>query len=152
VSLFEPHSEIIRKGKASKPNEFGNLVIVQEAENQIITHYEVFAERPEDSRLLISAVEQHRRRFGRAPRMVAADAGFYLNYAQIDLCGCVASFSCHGVCLSSRAIGPWWCSPDGVSWNCFIFLCIKSYARRWSAMKSCWYHWSEPVGAFPDGS
>jgi hypothetical protein len=23
-----------------------------------------------------------------------------LNYAQIDLCGCVASFSCHGVCLS----------------------------------------------------
>jgi hypothetical protein len=52
VSLFEPHTEIIRKGKASKPNEFGNLVKVQEAENQIVTHYEVFAERPEDSRLL----------------------------------------------------------------------------------------------------
>jgi quercetin dioxygenase-like cupin family protein len=29
-----------------------------------------------------------------------------LNYAQIDLCGCVASFSCHGVCLSSRAMVP----------------------------------------------
>jgi IS5 family transposase len=77
VSLFEPHTEIIRKGKASKPNEFGNLVKVQEAENQIITHYEVFAERPEDSRLLVPAVEQHRRRFGCAPRIVAADAGFY---------------------------------------------------------------------------
>ena len=77
VSLFEPHTEIIRKGKASKPNEFGNLVKVQEAENQIITHYEVFAERPEDSRLLVPAVEQHQRRFGRAPRMVAADTGFY---------------------------------------------------------------------------
>ena len=37
VSLFEPHTEIIRKGKASKPNEFGKLVQVQEAENQIIT-------------------------------------------------------------------------------------------------------------------
>ncbi len=36
VSLFEPHSEIIRKGKASKPTEFGKLVQVQEAENQII--------------------------------------------------------------------------------------------------------------------
>lgn len=46
VSLFEPHTEIIRKGKASKPTEFGKLVKVQEAENQIITHYEVFAERP----------------------------------------------------------------------------------------------------------
>ena len=77
VSLFEPHTEIIRKGKASKPNEFGNMVKVQEAENQIITHYEVFAERPEDSRLLVPAVEQHQRRFGRAPRMVAADTGFY---------------------------------------------------------------------------
>ena len=77
VSLFEPHTEIIRKGKASKPNEFGKLVQVQEAENQIITHYEVFAERPEDSQLLISAVEQHQRQFGRAPRIVAADAGFY---------------------------------------------------------------------------
>src|SRR6266481_994138 len=53
VSLFEPHTEIIRKGKASKPNEFGKLVQVQEAENQIITHYEVFAERPEDSQLLV---------------------------------------------------------------------------------------------------
>jgi len=77
VSLFEPHTEIIRKGKASKPNEFGKLVKVQEAENQIITHYEVFAERPEDSQLLVSAVEQHQRQFGRAPRMVAADSGFY---------------------------------------------------------------------------
>jgi IS5 family transposase len=77
LSVFEPHTEIIRKGKASKPNEFGNLVKVQEAENQIITHYEVFAERPDDSELLVPAVEQHQRQFGRPPRMVAADTGFY---------------------------------------------------------------------------
>ena len=50
---------------------------MQEAENQIITHYEVFAEPPDDSELLIPAVEQHQRQFGRPPRMVAADAGFY---------------------------------------------------------------------------
>ena len=34
VSLFEPHTEIIRKGKAGKPNEFGKLVQLQEAENR----------------------------------------------------------------------------------------------------------------------
>ena len=45
VSVFEPHTEIIRKGKANKPTEFGKLVKVQEAEHQIITHYEVYAER-----------------------------------------------------------------------------------------------------------
>jgi transposase, IS5 family len=77
VSFFEPHTEIMRKGKVNKPNEFGNMVKVQEAENQIITHYEVYAERPEYSRLLVPAVEQHQRLFGRAPGTVAADTGFY---------------------------------------------------------------------------
>jgi transposase, IS5 family len=77
LSLFEPHTEIIRKGKASKPNEFGKLVELQEAENQIITHYEVFEERPSDRHLLIPAVEAHRRKLGRVPGWVAADAGFY---------------------------------------------------------------------------
>jgi IS5 family transposase len=77
VSLFEPHTEIIRKGKAGKPNEFGKLVRVQEAENQIITHYDVFDKRPSDRHLLVGAVEAHRQRLGRVPRMVAADAGFY---------------------------------------------------------------------------
>jgi adenosylmethionine-8-amino-7-oxononanoate aminotransferase len=76
---------------------------------------------------------------------------YHLNYAQIDLCGCVASFSCHGVCLSSRAMVPGGVLPMG-KLELLHFLCIKSYARRSSAMKSCWYHWSEPVGAFPDRS
>ena len=77
VSLFEPHTEIIRKGKAGKPNEFGKLVQVQEAENQIITHYEVYDQRPSDQHLLLPAVEAHQRKFGRVPRLVAADAGYY---------------------------------------------------------------------------
>ncbi len=77
VSLFEPHTEIIRKGKAGKPNEFGKLVQVQEAENQIITHYEVYDQRPSDQRLLLPAVEAHQRKFGRIPRLIAADAGYY---------------------------------------------------------------------------
>jgi IS5 family transposase len=77
VSLFEPHTEIIRKGKAGKPNEFGKLVQLQEAENQIVTHYEVYDDRPADQRLLIPAVEAHQRKLGRAPGLVAADAGYY---------------------------------------------------------------------------
>ena len=42
LSLFEPSTEIIRKGKAGKPNEFGKMVKLQEAENQIVTDYEVY--------------------------------------------------------------------------------------------------------------
>ncbi len=77
VSVFEPTTEVIRKGKANKPTEFGKMVKIQEAENQIITDYEVFAQRPSDSDLLVPAVEKHQEQFGQAPRLVAGDASFY---------------------------------------------------------------------------
>jgi transposase, IS5 family len=77
VSVFEPSTEVIRKGKASKPTEFGKMVKIQEAENQIITHYEVFAKRPNDRDLLVPAVQKHEEQIGRVPQLVAGDAGFY---------------------------------------------------------------------------
>ena len=77
LSLFEPATEVIRKGKAGKPNEFGKMVKLQETENQIVTDYEVYDRRPSDSDLLIGAVEAHQARLGRTPRLVAADAAFY---------------------------------------------------------------------------
>jgi len=77
VSLFEPQTEVIRKGKAAKPTEFGKLIKIQEAERQIITHYEVYDERPSDADLLIPALEAHQSQLGRAPRLVSADAGFF---------------------------------------------------------------------------
>jgi IS5 family transposase len=77
VSLFEPETEIIRKGKASKPTEFGKMVKIQEAENQIVTAYEVYDQRPSDCALLVPAVEIHQQRLHRVPELVAGDAGFY---------------------------------------------------------------------------
>jgi len=77
VSIFEPTTEIIRKGKASKPTEFGKMVKIQEAENQIITDYAVYAKRPSDSDLLIDAIETHQQRLGCTPHVAAADAAFY---------------------------------------------------------------------------
>jgi IS5 family transposase len=77
LSLFEPSTEVIRKGKAGKPNEFGKMVKLQEAENQIVVDYEVFERRPNDADLLIAAIETHEAKLGRAPRLVAADAAFY---------------------------------------------------------------------------
>jgi IS5 family transposase len=51
LSVFEPHTEAIRKGKIAKPTEFGKLVTIQEAEHQIVTAFEVHAERPADVHL-----------------------------------------------------------------------------------------------------
>jgi IS5 family transposase len=78
-SLFEPSTEIIRKGKAAKPNEFGKMIKLQEAENQIVIDYEVYDKRPNDADLLVPAIELHQAKLGRAPHLVAADAAFYSN-------------------------------------------------------------------------
>lgn len=77
LSLLEPATEIIRKGKAAKPAEFGELLKIQEAEEQIITPYQVYDQRPADQALLTEAIEIHQQRLGRLPRLLAADAGFY---------------------------------------------------------------------------
>ncbi len=77
LSLFEPSTEVIRKGKAGKPNEFGKVIKLQEAENQIVVDYEVYARRPNDCDLLVSAIDIHHAKLARVPRLVAADAAFY---------------------------------------------------------------------------
>jgi transposase, IS5 family len=76
LSLFEPHTTTIRKGKIAKPNEFGNLVTIQEAEHQIITAYEVHAGRPADVTLWTPALDRHQAIFDRAPDLAAGDRGF----------------------------------------------------------------------------
>jgi IS5 family transposase len=79
TQAVSPHSraEVIRKGKAGKPTEFGKMVKLQEAENQIVVAYEVYDQRPSDSDLLIAAIETHQATLGCTPHLVAADAGFY---------------------------------------------------------------------------
>jgi transposase, IS5 family len=76
LSIFQPHTTTIRKGKISKPNEFGNLVTIQEAEHQIITAYEVHAGRPADVTLWTPALDRHQALFHRAPYLAAGDRGF----------------------------------------------------------------------------
>ena len=46
LSLFEPHSVVIRKGKAHKPNEFGRLVRIDEVENGLVSNYTVAPGQP----------------------------------------------------------------------------------------------------------
>jgi transposase, IS5 family len=41
LSVFEPHTEAIRKGKIAKPTEFGKLVTIQESQHQIMMPYAV---------------------------------------------------------------------------------------------------------------
>jgi IS5 family transposase len=76
LSVFEPHTETIRKGKIATPNEFGKLVTIQESEHQIVTAYEVHSKRPADVTLWTAALDRHHTIFGRAPDLAAGDRGF----------------------------------------------------------------------------
>lgn len=77
VSIFEEHTQIVRKGKAHKPTEFGHLVRIDEVENGIVSEYAVKHGNPADVDDFIPAVQQHKETFGRAPRMATADRGFF---------------------------------------------------------------------------
>jgi IS5 family transposase len=77
LSLFEPHTEVIRKGKAHKPTEFGRLVRIDEVENGIVSGYEVLPGNPADTNLFVPALEQHQALFGQAPILAVGDRGFF---------------------------------------------------------------------------
>jgi IS5 family transposase len=77
LSLFEPHTEVIRKGKAHKPNEFGRLVRIDEVENGIVSGYAVLEGNPADTNSFLPALENHREKFGKAPERAVADRGFF---------------------------------------------------------------------------
>jgi IS5 family transposase len=76
VSLFESHTEIIRKGKLAKPTEFGRLVKIQEAEAQFITDYAVCEQGQSERALWEPALDRHIALFDHPPHLAVADGGF----------------------------------------------------------------------------
>ena len=98
LSLFEPHTEAIRKGKARTPTEFGKLVKLQEAEVQFITDYAVCTTRVPDGALWVPTLQRHEALFGRPPRLAVSDAGF----ASSENERAAASLGVHRVALPTR--------------------------------------------------
>jgi len=75
-SLFEPHTELIKRGRREKPVEFGHKVLLCESAEKFITDYEVYAKQRADCELTESVIDRHEKLFGARPEVVAADKGF----------------------------------------------------------------------------
>lgn len=75
-SLFEPHTELIKRGKRQKPVEFGHKVLLCESQEKFITDYEVYEKQQADCNLTESVIERHEELFGAKPEVLAADKGF----------------------------------------------------------------------------
>lgn len=77
VSLFEPHTAIIRKGKPGKPTEFGRVLWLDEVDGGIISRYAVLDGNPAEDAQLPPSLEHHQRLFHRPPRLLAGDRGVH---------------------------------------------------------------------------
>ena len=82
-SLFEEHTELIKRGKAGKPIEFGHKVLFAQTGEKFIHHYQVMPHRIEDPELLAPALAAHQDLFGCYPSLLGADKGFYESMTQI---------------------------------------------------------------------
>lgn len=83
-SIFETHTDMIKRGKVYKPIEFGHKVLLVESRIGLITDYKVLDGNPIDSKELVPSVTRHRKRFGKVPDTLAGDRGFH------DVSGCDA--------------------------------------------------------------
>ena len=78
VSLFEPHTYVICRGKSKpKDTEFGHKVWFAEVDGGLITEYRILEGNPPDACPVIRSVQQHRKQFGKAPRRLCGDRGLF---------------------------------------------------------------------------
>jgi IS5 family transposase len=93
-SIFEPHTDLIKRGKVRTPVEFGHKVFLAESAAGLITQYEVLKGNPEDEVHVAPSIRRHRRVFRRVPALYGADPG-YFSESNIAVCarGGVATVS-----------------------------------------------------------
>lgn len=77
ASLFEPHTDIIRRGKARSPTEFGHKVWLDEVEGGIVSGYRILAGNPPDQDQFRPSLEHHLFLFGKPPHEASGDRGLY---------------------------------------------------------------------------
>jgi IS5 family transposase len=65
-SIFEPHTDLIKRGKVRTPVEFGHKVFLAESAEGLITQYEVLKGNPPDEVHVASSLQRHRQAFGRS--------------------------------------------------------------------------------------
>jgi IS5 family transposase len=75
-SIFEPHTELIKRGRRGRPVEFGHKVLLTQSKEKFITDYVVLEKSCNDSELLSVVLQRHEERYGNRPESVAADKGF----------------------------------------------------------------------------
>jgi IS5 family transposase len=97
-SIFEPHTDLIKRGKVRTPVEFGHKVFLAESAKGLITQYEVLKGNPTDEIHVAPSLRRHRHAFRRAPELYAGDRGFF---SEQNVTACVQG-AVKTVCIPQR--------------------------------------------------
>ena len=77
LSIFEEHTDIIKRGKSQSPTEFGHKVLISTAKSGLITQYEVFRGNPDDANMIPDILAIHQKQYGHAPDKLCGDRRFF---------------------------------------------------------------------------
>jgi IS5 family transposase len=77
VSIFEPHTDIIRRNKAHKPTEYGHKIWLDEVEGGIVSRWDVLEGKPSDEKQWLPSLDHHQARFGKPTDQASGDRGLY---------------------------------------------------------------------------
>lgn len=84
-SIFEIHTDLIKRGKVQKPIEFGHKIFLAESNHGLITQYDVLDGNPSDDIHVKPSLEYHKQLFGFAPDLYSSDRGFF-SKENVDEC------------------------------------------------------------------
>lgn len=76
-SIFETHTDLIKRGKIQKPIEFGHKIFLAESARGLITQYRVLEGNPPDHVHVKPSLQRHQETFGWAPAWYSSDRGFF---------------------------------------------------------------------------
>jgi IS5 family transposase len=83
-SIFEEHTELLKRGKMQKPIEFGHMVTIAQTAEKFITYYAVETKSRHDTEYKDEVLEDHKRRFGMFPDTFTADKNYYKSMEDVS--------------------------------------------------------------------
>ena len=151
VSIFEEHTDIIKKGQ--REPTYGHKIFLTCGPSSLITSCAVLPGNPADVGQFQPLLEAHRDVYGRYPRQIAADRGFYsqanLSWAKGE--GIVdAAFDRRGTLAIDDMVSSSWIYKQLRRFRAGIEGCI-SWAKRVFGLDRCtwkgWEHFRQYVQA-----
>ena len=78
-SIFEDHTELLKRGKSRQPNEFGHLVTLGQTQEKFISFYAVEEQSRHDTAYRDEVLEDHKKKFGTLPKRFTADKNYHIS-------------------------------------------------------------------------